>query len=304
MSLADYNEIVQREINPELVDTVVYDKIEPFTKYFVKEEAKKGDRITSKYRLSHTSNAAFYDKSDVDPAVSTHVLKKPFWDKVFSHAACEVHGIDISNDRPGGSTIDMIEDAMKKELEALMDANVTAFYTQLKKDVDSTSVAYSDASLSRSTYPLLVSHEEATDATITLAYMRAMIKAITLNKNSNLADYICLMEGSVYHTLKALAAALHTWTMNDTRSNQQIDMGWQQMASFEGLTIANPGEFTNMTTGDVLTLRRQDVKVVPHRPLETQIVQSGRDSIKVVLRTGINIYCDNPYLQSKMTDKD
>ena len=253
MPLSDYNEIVQREIQPDLVDTVVYKKIEPFTKYFNTQEAKKGDRITSKYRLSHTSNAAFYDKSDVDPAVSTHVLKKPYWDKVFSHAACEVHGIDISNDRPGGSTIDMMADAIRKETEALMDANVGAFYTQIKKDVDSTSVAYSDASLSRSTYPLLVSHEEDTNATITLAYMRAMIKALTLNKDTNLADYISLMEGSVYHTLKALAAVLHTWTLNDTRSRQQIDMGWQEMASFEGLTIANPGEFPNMTTGDVLT---------------------------------------------------
>ena len=304
MSLADYNEIVQREIQPELVDAVVYKKIEPWTRYFNTQEAKKGDRITSKYRLSHTSNAAFYDKSDVDPAVSTHVLKKPYWTKVFSHAACEVHGIDISNDRPGGATMDMMADAIRKETEALMDVNIAAFYTQIKKDVDSSGTAYSDASLSRSTYPLLVSYEESADATVTLAYMRNMIKAMLLNKPVNLSEYLCLMENSVYHTLKALAAALHTWTMNDTRSNQQIDMGWQQMASFEGLTIANPGEFQSMTTGDILVLRRQDVNIVPHRPLEIKLVESGRDSIKAVLRTGINVYVDNPYLQAKMTDKD
>lgn len=304
MSLADYNEIVQRELQPDLVDTVVYRKLDPFLANFNVQEPKKGDRITSKYRLGHTSNAAFYDKSDVDPAVSTHTLKKPYWTKVFSHGACEVHGIDISNDRPGGSSIDMLADAIRKETESLMDVNVGGIYTQIKKDVDSSSVAYSDASLSRSTYPLLVSHEEATDTAITLALMRAAIKAITLNKGTSISDYLCLMEHAVYYVFKPLAAAIHAWNINDASANSRLPMGYQDVANFEGLDIANPRDFPSMTTGDVLTLRRSDVNVVVHRPLEVVLRESGRDSIKAVLRTGVNVYVDNPYLQSKMTDKD
>jgi hypothetical protein len=130
-----------------------------------------------------------------------------------------------------------------------------------------------------------------------------MIENVTLNKQVNLNDYVCLMEGSVYYTFKALAAALHAWNVQGV-AGTPVDMGYQDVANFEGLNILPPTEFTNMTTGDVLMLRKQDVNVVMHRPLEVSIVQSGRDSIKGVLRTGINIYVDNPYLQGKMTDKD
>ncbi len=303
MSFADYNEFIQRELTPKMVDTVVYDSLKPWNDNFTTTPALEGDRITSKYRLAHTSNVAFFDKTDVDPASSSQTLAKPYWDKVFSHGACEVHGIDISNSSPTTSDRALITDAIQKETEALAGLNVTSFYTQIKKDVDSTSVAYSDKSLSRGTYPLLVSYEEATDATITLAYFRAMMRGATLNKGVKLSDYLCLMEGTTYYTFKALAAALHTWNAVNT-SGQKTDMGYPDFGDFEGLTVADPTVFENMTTGDVLMLRRQDVNIVNHLPLHVQAVESGRFSMKFVLRMGTNVYVDNPYLNAKMTDKD
>jgi len=303
MSFADYNEFIQRELVPKMVDTVVYDSMEPFNKYFTKPEILDGDRITSKYRLAHTSNAAFFDKSDVDPASSTQTLAKPYWDKVFSHGAAEVHGIDISNSSVSTSQKALITDAVQKEVEAVNALNVSAIYTQIKKDVDSTSVAYSDKSLSRGSYPLLVSYEEDTNATITLAYMRGMISGCTLNKGVKLSDYICLTEGSVYYTFKALAAALHAWN-SSTKSGKPENMGWPDFDDFEGLAFAHPNEFPNMVTGDVLMLRRQDVNVVDHLPLSIEMVPSGRFSYKFVVRRGTNVYVDNPYLNAKMTDKD
>ncbi|MCP4674256.1 MAG: hypothetical protein GY854_01815 [Deltaproteobacteria bacterium] len=303
MAFADYNEFIQRELQPEIIDTVIYDSIEPFLTNFNSPPITKGDRITSRVRTAHTSNAAFYDKTDVDPASASQTLVKPYWSKVFSHGACEVHGIDMSNDNPGGASLDELSFQVKKETEALMAANVSAIYTQIKKDVDSSSVAYGDGSLSRSTYPTLVSYEEDTNATISLAYMRGMIRGCTTNKGTNLGDYICLMEDSVYYTFKALAAALHTWNAVSV-AGQKTNMGYPDFDKFEGLACPDPSVFTNMTTGDVLMLRRQDVNIAVHRPLEIEAVQSGRDSIKMVLRTGINVYVDNPYLQGKMTDKD
>lgn len=303
MSFADYNEFIQRELIPDMVDTVVYDSLKPFTDNFTTPEILEGDRITSKYRLAHTSNAAFFDKSDVNPASSTQTLAKPYWDKVFSHGAAEVHGIDVSNSSPSTSDKALITDAIQKEVEAVAALNVTALYTQFKKDVDSTSVAYSDKSLSRTTYPLLVSYEEATNATITLSYMRGMMRGVTLNKGVNLSDYLCLTEGSVYYTFRALAAALHSWNAV-SKSGKAENMGWPMFDDFEGLAFAEPTEFPNMTTGDVLMLRRQDVNIVNHLPLGIEAVDSGRFSMKFVIRQGVNGYVDNPYLNGKMTDKD
>ncbi len=304
MSFADYNEFIQRELVPEIVDTVITKPFEPWTSTFGSTMCDDGDRITSKYVLTRTSNAAAYTKSDVNPASSTQVIQKPYWDKLFYHGACEAHGIDISNNKVSGHAGDILATELKAEVAQVMDVVVAAFYTQLKKDVDSTSVAYSDASLSRSTYATLASYEEATDATITVAYMRGMINNMLLNHPVNLADYVCLMEGSVQNTLRPLAAALHAWNINDPGAGSGQAMGYRPMVNFEGLDIANSGDFHSMTTGDVLALRKQDVNVCIHRPLEVEAVASGRDSIKLVPRIGANIYTDNPGYQAKMTSKD
>ena len=303
MPIADYNEIVQREIVPGLIDTIIYDALEPFYKWFSSKEALKGDLITTKTRLAHTSNAGFYDKSDVDVAPATHVLKKPYWEKVQAQGYISVHNIDISNDAPGGSTMDMIADQIDLELRKMVDLHQAAFFTQIKADVDSSSAAYSDAALSRSTYPMLVSYEEPTDATITLAYMRTMMQTIILNKGKSLKEYVGILEGTTWHTFKALAAALHTLNLV-TVAGVSADMGYPDIQNFEGLALANPEDFTNMTTGDVFMLRRADVSITAHMPLRVMSKQSGADTVDFALYMGSNIHVDNPYLQGKMTDKD
>ena len=303
-SFADYNEIIQREIMPGLVDTVVYQSMEPWERLFGKAEVRGGDRITSRYRLTHTSNARAFTKADVDPAPSTQVLAKPYWGKVFQDVTTEVHGIDISNAAPSSDMINIVADAIAVDNASLMDYVVSTFYTQIKKDVDSSSVAYSDASLSRSTYSNLSSYEEATDATITDTYVESMINGVKLNNPVNIADYIGLMEEAVYNKFRPLAAANHSWVQNDTSGGGMADMGYPNVGSYYGLKFADPGDFYGMTTGDVLMLRKQDVHIVNHLPLTIQQVPSGRFSVKFVQRCGYNIYVDNPGYQGKMTDKD
>ena len=304
-TFADYNEFIQRELVPGIVDTIVYKALEPWKRVFGTREPEGGDRITSRYRVGYTSNAGATTKADVYKAAATQTLVKPYWTKVFYDGTAEVHDIDIANNataRERSKIENMIGDAVSKEVEAMMDVIVTAFYTQIKADVDSSSAAYSDASLSRSTYTTLASYEEATDATITLAYARGMIQGVTQNKPVNIRDYVCLCDDAVYNTWQNLAAALHTWTIANVPN--ATDMGYSEMAKFEGLAIADIGDFHSMTTGDVLMLRRQDVNIVEHAPLRIKDVESGRHSIKMVPFIGINVYVDNPYFQGKMTSKD
>ncbi len=303
MSFADYNEFIQRELKPGIVDTVIYDAIEPFKKYFAAGQVQGGDRITAKFKVGHTSNNAAYDKSDVDVAPATQTLVKPYWNKKQYQGMAEVHGIDISNDRPNPMGINLIGDAVEKEAEAMKDTIQAALLAQLLADVDSAGTAYSDKSLSRSTYATLASYEETTNTPITLAYMRGMMQNVTLNKPVKLSDYVCLCEGGTFYTFKALAAALHTWNTATTPGSAQA-MGWSDMDNFEGLAFAQPTEFTNMTTGSIFMLRRQDVFITEHRPLEMHVKESNRDSSKVALYYGINGHVENPNFQGKMLDKD
>jgi hypothetical protein len=300
--LLDFNEFIQRELRPEIIDTILLPGLDAFIRWFGIEDPQSGDRITSRYRLGYSSNAGYYTKSDVDVASGSQTLKKPYWDKVFAQGAAEVHNIDISNDR-GDQGLNQFGDAVKLEMEYVMNVLLGGFYTQMKKDIDSSSVAYSDASLSRSTYPLLVSYEEATNTPITLALVRAMIKALTLGKGTKIQDYLCMMEGEVYYKFQPLAAAMHTWNITGVAGKEE-DMGWQPVGNFEGLKITQPDEFPEMTTGDVITVRPKDVRIQNHRVLDIVPKTVGRDAVYAAIYTGWNVRVENPYLNGKMTDKD
>lgn len=298
----DWNEFIQRELQPYIVDTVILDKLEAFRKWFKMQTVLGGDRITSKYRVGYTSNAAAYTKSSVDVASATQTLVKPYWNKLFYQGKASVPNIDILNDAPSSDSMDKVGDAVAKETAAIMDVIQAAFLSQIVADVDSSSVAYSDKSLSRATYATLVSYEENTNATISLAYMRGMINSLA-NKGVDLADYVCMMERVVYNTFRPLAAALNTWQA-PVVVGKGVEMGYGETGNFEGLAIAPSSDFTNMTTGDVIMVRRQDVQIVEHAPLRIIPKDEGRDTQAFGLYYGANIYVDNPYLQGIMTLKD
>ena len=301
---ADYNEFIQRVLRERVFNTVFKRTIDALRAIFPNESPVGGDRVTEKFEAARTSPASAYTKADVNPSPATNTLIKPYWDKVQYHSAVEVFNIDISNARNGGTELGFIENEIQREAESLADIIFTAMMTQLKADVDSSGTAYSDASLSRSTYPTLASYEEATNTAITLALMRGMINGTTILKNVGpLSNYIILVEQAVYNVFRPLAAALHTLNM-ETRAGVAEDMGFSEVANFEGIDILDPRMTPGMTTGDVLMLRKQDVRLTEHRPFEIEQVPSGRDTVKFVLRWGINIHTVHPGFQGKMTDKD
>ena len=79
---------------------------------------------------------------------------------------------------------------------------------------------------------------------------------------------------------------------------------WSDFDNFEGLAFSKPEDFTNMVTGSIFMLRRSDVNFIEHRPMEMIVKDTDRDSSRVVLYYGANLYVDNPGLQGKMLDKD
>ncbi|MCP4604498.1 MAG: hypothetical protein GY847_28915 [Proteobacteria bacterium] len=285
-----------------MYNTVFKKNIDTLQTVFPNEGVVGGDRITEKFEAARSTNAAAYTKADVNPAPASNTLIKPYWDKVQYATACEIEGIDISNARNGGTELDLVSHEIMTETRELWDTIFSAMMTQIAADVDDAS-AYSDKGLSRSTYPTLASYNEDTDATITLAYQRGLQYNTMLNKNCGpISGYVGLMEHSVYNTLKPLAAALSTWS--DSPVKNDTKMGWPEMSNFEGLDIIHPSEIPGMTTGICYMLRREDVHITVHRPLEIEQVPSGRDSSMFVIRTGINVNVVNPGFQGKMEDKD
>jgi len=262
-----------------------------------------GSKITIPVRTSVTSNAAAYDKTDVDPVAGTFVAKDAYWTKVYQHCAAEVHGIDISQAGNGGnpSITNLITDAIMLETGKLKELIFNAILTQWKLDIDS-SATYSDVALNRTTYPTLASTEENTNTQITLALARAHSNAVRLNKNSGpKSGFQFIMETAVEEAFTPKAAVLHGWNLNDTRRGESVDLGYQAINSFEGQLIYSP---PGMTTGDVFYGRKEDFKIHEHRPFSIVQVASGRDSAKFVMRIGVNGYVTNPGFCGKMTDKD
>lgn len=299
---SDYNEFVQRVLRDEVYDDVFRKDLEDLLGWFPRRPLTGGDRITEKFEVARNSPATSYDKSDVDPVSATNTLVKPYWDKTQDHTAAEVSNIDISNAKAGGTDLDLVRQEVMKEAASLKDTVWSKVMTQLKADVHSSATTYSDKGLSRSTYPVLASYLEDTDTAVTLALVRGMVNTVMLNKNNGpLQGYIGLFEQAVYNKFKPLAAAVHTWTINDAASGQSVDTGYQPVRSFEELAIEKP---QGMTTGDILMLRRQDVLVSEHRPMEITQVPSGKDSVKFVIRLGLDAHVVHPGFQGKMTDKD
>ena len=262
---------------------------------------KGGEQIEKQMRVASTSSARNFDRTDTYAESGTTTIVTAKWNKIYTDATWEVHGIDISQAKNGGveTIANLMRDAVTQAYADLKKKLFSNLYTMLKADIDSTA-DYSDAALSRSTYARLASYEEASDTAITLALLRACRNAVTLNENVNDSEYIWLMQQSVFNVFNPLAAALHTWNTNGVKG-QAYPAGYQPVGSWEGSDVVKmPG----MTTGDVFFVRPSDVYVHEHRKLESVDIESGKDSLKGVLKIGVHLLVDNPGLQGKMTSKD
>lgn len=298
--MEDYSQLLREVVTPEVMETVFvkeYDQL----KQIATEDNRQfgGASITVPVRTSISSNAAAYDKSDVNPAAGTFVGVDATWTKVYHHTAFEVHGIDKSQAMNGGqpSIANLIQDAAAMEMDQLMEVIYDSVWTQVRADIDSSGTAYSDASLSRSTYATLASTEETTDTPITLQLLRTHANTVLLNKMSNKNEYQWIMESAVFNRFEPLVAMLHTWQAG----GPGYASGFQSPGSFESVPVYSP---KGLTTGDVFFLRKRDFKIKKHREFEIEQVASGRDSAKFVMRVGINAWVENPGFCGKMYSKD
>ena len=303
MAVMDYQQLLDTVINPEITETVFKKDYDEFSSLFTNDGMVTGGKtIVDTLRTAEDSTARNYTRDDVDPEGGSFTTVDASWNKTYQEVAFEVHNIDQSEQGAGG--IAQIQDALMDAAKVAMDDMKQLWWnnlnTRLRADIDSTAT-YSDGALSRSTYPTLASYEEATDTAITIDLARTMMQSTRINKNSGpKSNFIILMESAVYNKFEPLAAALHTWNVTGQKG-MPIAAGYQPLGSFEGSDVYSP---QGMTTGDVFYVRPQDVMIRNHRSLEMKQVESGRDSVKVIMRAGVTPRVKNPGFQGKMTSKD
>ena len=285
-----------------IMETVFHKQLNELEQYaIVDRTVTGGEKITIPIRAAVSSNAAAYTRSDVDPASGTMTVVDATFNKDYYHTSWEVSGLDLAQAQAGGQPAisNLIADAALMEMNQLEAVIYDAIMTDWKLHIDA-STAYSDASLSRSTYATLASTEENTNTALTPTIMRTHSHTVRLNKLCGpKSGYQFLMESAVLYAVEPKISALHGWDVPSTLGAK--DLGYQPMRSFEGQAVVSP---QGMTTGDVLYGRKQDFQVRYHMPLSIEQVPSGRHSAKFVARIGINGLVINPGYCGKMTDKD
>lgn len=298
----DFQPLITDLMDNDLIDTVFSNDHEDLKSIGVVEGMVEGPSVQKTIQTSLTSTAANYTRDDVNPDSGTFVSVEGKWHAIYSHVSEEVHGIDIvqSTVNSNKAVRDLVTKALNDATRKLSALFWTNFMARLKSDIDATG-AYTDNSVSRSTYPTLASYEENTDTQITLAHMRTALNNRMLNRSTgDESQYLWMLSPGVYDPFKLLVAALHTWNVQGV-SNQTIDGGYQHVLNFEGVKIKRT---TGMTVGDAFLVRPQDLRFRQSMAREVEVVPSGRHSYKFVMREGWHNRVDNPGFQGKLTLKD
>ena len=81
----------------------------------------------------------------------------------------------------------------------------------------------------------------------------------------------------------------------------QVAAGYMPVASFDGIPIDSTH---GMTVGDCYLLKREDVQIQEHFPLEIEMKEVDEFAMRGVVRIGINAWVRRPRYQAKLTSKD
>jgi hypothetical protein len=302
----DYTDIIEEIVQPKVIDNVVVAKMDKLNSLFTKNtDIKSGALITDPNCIGETSAGGAFTRADANPSSMTQTFASPYWNKVYYHEAAKVRREDIDEAREGSPLVALLTDAATKATKQLMGLVFSGCITQIKSDVDS-AANYSDAGTTRVT--ALQSYEEATDATITLAYMRGATNAIGLKDEIDWNEYVWLIEQTVLNSGHPLMAATGSWIQNDpTKPGQYpigpggVASGYLPVGSFDGVSVDTT---YGMTVGDLFLLNRGDVQIQKHKDLELELVFVDEYAYKMVARIGVNAWVRRPAFQGKLTSKD
>lgn len=281
--------------------------------YFEMVPALGGSAINAGYEYTVSSNVGTYnyDDSMVEPYSSSQV--KAYFNKDHFQEAVRIFGVYKDYLSNGGSETAALDYA-RKSLEGgmlnLRDKITTTMISDLETQVDS-STAYSDASLSRTTYASLKSYEEATSTALGMAHLEDAVEALMTHvtygqgvrseqdllwmvPRNQLTNLSRLVTGQAYN-------ASFFQMMTSTQDMGPADAGRVfRTKTFEGIDIVS---VPDMTTTVLLCLHKPDVKIVETRPFTIKEKSETADTELYQLTAAYNAVAKRPGNHAKLSGK-
>jgi len=287
----DYSTLLREVImkEPEIEEAVWTKPLEQLQAIGTEDASiKQGSLISYDIHTSSTTPVRAHTKADVDPVAGSYTTAKAAWTKIYQDTAIEVHGIDISQSGGDGPNVrNLLRKAVLDEMPNLWAFIYDAIYAQWKLDLTTAGTYGSSSALNRGTYPVLAVTNELTVTPITSALMRDHIHTVRLNKAVKPeSEYQIIMESAVKHKFEPQVALMHVFN-TETKAGKDYDGGHPHVGTFSNSPIVAP---QGMTTGDVFYGPRSSFLWQNHRPLETVVKESGRDSVKIVFEAGFTGY--------------
>jgi len=299
-----------REVwTPELLTTVFQNSFMFDQSIFPVVQPPGGSTISTGYEYSISSNTGTYQFDDpmVEPFASSQV--KAYFNKDHFQEAARVFNVYLDYNKNGGTepaTFDAVRHSLKTAAENLVDKMSTTMIADLEAQVDSAS-AYSDASLSRTTYATLKSYEETTSTGLTLAHMEDLVEALmthtTYGQNvRSTSDLVWFMPRNQLTNLSRLVTGASNFQFNAASDGQSsIDGGRvQRVATFEGIDIVS---VPDMTTTVLLCLHKPDVKIYQTRGLTVVEKEEKADTMLWMLTAAYNAIVHRPGNSGKLSAK-
>jgi hypothetical protein len=266
-----------------------------------------GTTISTGYEYSITSNTGTFNHDDplVEPFASSQV--RAYFNKDYFQEAARVFKQYLDNMRNQGTEVQI--DAVRHEIETatknLLDKVTTTMIADTEAQIDS-STAYSDGSLSRTTYATLKSYEETTATALTLAHLEDMVEAIMTHTTygqqvRSEQDLLFMVPRNQATNISRLATGAQYFEFNASSQGGPIDAGRVfRTKQFEGIDIV---QVPDMTTTVLLCVHKPDIKIHRNRPLTIIDKPELADTMLWQLSCGYNAICHNPGNSGKLSAK-
>lgn len=272
-----------------------------------------GSAINAGYEYAVSSNVGTYnyDDSMVEPYTSSQV--KAYFNKDHFQEAARIFGVYkdyLSNGGSETAALDYTRKTLETAVLNLRDKITTTMISDLEGQIDS-STAYSDASLSRTTYASLKSYEEATSTALTMAHLEDLVEALMTHVTYGQGvrseqDLIWMVPRNQLTNLSRLVTgqaynASFFQMMTSTQDMGPADAGRAfRTKTFEGIDIVS---VPDMTTTVLLCCHKPDVKIVETRPFTIKEKSETADTELYQLTAAYNIVAKRPGNHGKLSGK-
>lgn len=291
---------------PQAVKIVFQDDVwfnQPFIEVVPAAQCPAGPHINVILDYAVSTNAEVYVQGAPAPSAYTMSDARAYFTKDFFQETAKVHGDTLAMLANGGNNT--TEEAMQKSimqgvmnLKALM---TSSFLTDLAAQVDSTT-AYSDASLSRSTYAC-ASYEAGSISALTRADLMDAIEGLmagTYGPIPQLNDLLWLMPPNQHTNLANLQmGAQYAEFSTDASNMSAVDTGAKfRTDTFESIPIL---QIPTMTTTEIYLVKRSATKIYMHNDITAVQKDSAEWAENWLITGGANLVVSDPRCCGKLT---